>query len=257
MERLKNKTILIGKEPGQGRLLIALNVGGQIKSAALGMVNSVPGSVSRCKIGEGIAHCKIDIDSKGSMHVTNMKAQNVTFVNGSECISKKITEKSIVALGADMYSIDIKSILETAKKLVGVAPPPPPPEPKSIRHLEKVYDEYETALESIAYRQQERGKQRMLPMIISMSSGALSVILGLIIPGEVVYITGAITVISLVIYLNMYNEKDNSIEEKKAANNKFIDNYICPHCKHFLGNQPYKVLRQNKNCPYCKGALKE
>ena len=256
MERLKNKAIFIGKEPGQGRLLIAMNVNGQMKAAALGMVNSVPASVSRCKPGESVAHCKIEIDAKGAMVVTNMKAQNVTYVNGAECISKKITEKSSISLGADMYSIDIKEILETAKKLVGTMPPPPP-SPKSIRYLEKVYDEYETALESIAYRQQEKGKQRMLPMIISMSSGALSVILGLVIPGGVVYITGAITVISLFIYIKMYNEKDNSIEEKKAANNKYIDNYVCPHCEHFLGNQPYKVLRQNKNCPYCKGAWKE
>ena len=62
-----------------------------------------------------------------------------------------------------------------------------------------------------------------------------------------------------VMYLKIYNEKDTSVEDRKKAQNELIDNYICPNpkCKHFLGQQPYKVLRQNKNCPYCKAKWNE
>ena len=62
MDRLKGKTIFIGKEPGQGRLMLAIKDGGQIKATTLGQTNSVPNCVSRCKPAEDIAHCKIDFD---------------------------------------------------------------------------------------------------------------------------------------------------------------------------------------------------
>lgn len=40
MERLRNKTILIGKEPENGRLLISIKINGQIKNAVMGNINS-------------------------------------------------------------------------------------------------------------------------------------------------------------------------------------------------------------------------
>ena len=71
MEQLKGKTILIGKEPSQGRLLVALPGSG--KSAAIGLPGSVPASVSRCRPAEGIAHAKISIDQSGNIILTNLK----------------------------------------------------------------------------------------------------------------------------------------------------------------------------------------
>ena len=44
MDSLKGHTILIGKEPGQGRLLVAL--AGNGRTAAIGLPGSVPASVS-------------------------------------------------------------------------------------------------------------------------------------------------------------------------------------------------------------------
>ena len=119
MERLKGKTILIGKEPGQGRLAIVVDG----KAGVLGTVGCVPNCVSRCK--DGLAHCKITVAQDGSMTITNLKEQNVTFVNGAAVVSKKIAVNSRVQLGKDRYYIDVKTVLQAAAKLVG--PPPPPP----------------------------------------------------------------------------------------------------------------------------------
>lgn len=89
MERLKGKTILVGKEPGQGRLLVAVLETG--KAAAIGSPGCVPNSVSRCKPADGVAHVKITIDQSENMVLTNMKPQNVTFINGTEIVSKHVT----------------------------------------------------------------------------------------------------------------------------------------------------------------------
>ena len=94
MDRLKGKTILIGKEPGQGRLLVSVS-----GKTAVGASNSVPNSVSRCKVAEGVAHAKITVDQSGNMVLTNMKTENVTYVNGSEIASKRILPSNTVELG--------------------------------------------------------------------------------------------------------------------------------------------------------------
>ena len=90
IENLKGKTILVGKEPGNGRLFVSVKINGQPKTAAIGEMNSVPNSVSRCKPAENTAHCKIEVDATGNLIVTNLKPQNVTYVNGAEIVSKKV-----------------------------------------------------------------------------------------------------------------------------------------------------------------------
>ena len=117
--------------------------------------------------------------------------------------------------------------------------------PASIAPLEAVWNEYERRKEAIAKKQLDRGRKRLLPMIIGAVSGILAPILGTLGTGTL-FITVPIAVVSLLIYIRMFSEKDTSIEDNKAAQDYLIDNYICPKCGHFLGNTPYKVLRQNK-----------
>lgn len=262
MDRLKGKTILVGKEPGQGRLCVSVLVNGQPKMALIGQAGSVPNSVSRCKPAVGMAHCKIEIDQLGNMTLTNLKPQNVTFVDGMEIVSKRITVSNAVALGKDKYSIDLNIILNTVLKMFGLKDLPTGsksgeslqssiPE-YSIRHLKDIWADYEETLEAIQRRQQKIGKRRMLPIMIGSASGLAAPLFATIaIP--TLYITVPIAAISFLIYMKNYGEKDTTIEDRKRANDRFIDNYICPNpkCHHFMGNQPYKILRQNKKCPYC------
>lgn len=248
MDRLKNKVIFVGKEPDYGRLLVAMEVNGQTKVAVIGEKGNVPNSVSRCKPTEGVAHCKISIDKEGIMTLVNLKPQNVTYVNGSEIISKKITADSEVELGKDKYLIPIDKIIETAKKMVGTVAP----KAKTIRHLEKVWREYETRNEEITRRLQNKQRKRMLPIVIGSASGLISPVCAWF-SGNTLYVTIPIALISLLIYVKLLVEKDTSVEDRKVAQDKLIDNYVCPHedCNHFLGVQPYKVIRQNRKCPYC------
>ena len=167
--------ILIGKEPGQGRLLVSVSVNGKVKMAAMGGVGSVPRSVSRCFPAEGRAHCKIEVDSKGTMVITNLKPENVTYVDGMEIVAKKITGNSQVTLGKDKYAVDINAVVNIAKKLAGQEGSDEDNKEKKffIQPLKKVWDTYHDEMFNLQKRQKNLGliKSLYIPCTI-LSSGA-------------------------------------------------------------------------------------
>lgn len=248
MERLKEKTILIGRDPNTSKLLISMNVNGQIKNVTLGN-GVIPNSVSRCLPAQNSAHCKITVNQNGDMILTNLKEQNITKVNGSEILSKRITNTNNISLGKEDYSFSVDSVLEVAKKLA----PEPPVMPKSIKHLEKVYEDYEKTLDMIHQFQEKKGKMGRLPILVSSFGGVLSTALAILGIPKLLIVTVPITVLPLLLHVKNFTHKDTSYEDRKKAQDKLIDEYICPHCQHYLGSQPYKVLKQNKKCPHCKG----
>ena len=266
MDALKNSIILIGKEPGQERILISVTTNGQTKATSIGNMGNVPNSVSRCKPAEGIAHCKITTDANGTMVLTNLKSQNVTYVNGTEIVSKKISSESNIALGKDRYPINLHTIVDAAIKIAGRrydVPPSPIPNNnvRSIRHLERVWDDYDKGLYDLQIRQKKAGIFRSLYLPIVVLSTLLGYALNF--AGIDKTLTAVLSflfyiIAAIVLFYGLYKAiKDNSIEERKELNDKFQDDYICPHCNHFLGFQAYKILKQNTNCPYCKGGFTE
>lgn len=254
---LKNKTILIGKEPGNGRLLIAVQGAGRVKVATLGEVGCVPNSVSRCKPAEDIAHCKITIGPDSVMTLANLKPQNVTFVNGTEIITKRITPDSSVSLGKDHYAVNLNTVLETAKKLVAQDPNPKPVE-VSIKHLKAVWNHYDTKLLNLQIEQQKRANQQRLQGILSQLGTLCLIIPSVIpqipIPNEVRAIV-IVCAIGMSIYFFYKNSKteDSFVIKKRELDQKLMNDYVCPNkdCNHYMGAQPYKILSQNKKCPYC------
>ncbi|MCD8291361.1 MAG: hypothetical protein LUC91_07655 [Prevotella sp.] len=248
-DNLKGKTILIGKNPTQGNLLISIM--GLNKNIVMGAAQSVPNSVSRCIPAQGIAHCKIDIDHSGKMRITNMKVLNTTRVDNQEVESRKITENSSVTLGLDRYPLNIPVILKAVESVFPKEAVPP--KEYSITHLEKVWYEYKYELEKIQRAQQDRARKRMLPMMIGTASSVISPIFAIIISTSSLFITIPIAAFSFIIYFINYNTKDTSIEDRQEADDRFIEKYVCPNpeCHHFIGYKAYKILEQDKGCPYC------
>ena len=113
---LKGKIIFVGREPEQGRLLIAIK--GIPKVATLAQIGTVPNSVGRYKPEENIAHSQIKVDQVGAMTLTNLKAQNVIYVNGAEIQSKRIDTASSITLGKDRFGINVTKVLNTARKIM-------------------------------------------------------------------------------------------------------------------------------------------
>lgn len=249
LEPLKGKTILIGKEPKQGRLLIA--VVGIANTGAIGAFGSVSNGVSRCIPTDGIAHCKITVGMDESMTITNMKPQNVTYVDGIEIVSKRITTSSQVALGMDRYLINVNTVIEAALKLL-----PPKVEEYSIKHLEKVWDKYHDSNIELKKKNQEMAAAMSFPPILTLGSTGISAVAGVLGFMQVTFITIPLIFVGAGLMIrNYYRRKnDTSIEDGDKLAEEFQLNYVCPNpkCKRFMGNQPYKIIRQQKGCPLCK-----
>ena len=253
LKSLKGKTILIGKEPGQGRLLVAIAETGKV--AAIGAAGSVPNSVSRCRPTEGIAHCKIVVDIDGSMTITNMKPQNVTYVDGVEVVSKHISTNSQIALGLDMFHVNMNAVM----KVLGTIVPPPPPPPADIRYLEKIWNEYYSNSLEVQQKRNSLALWSRVPMLFTMGGGALTALAkeqGW--PKEVFTLTAFFTIVGFLIMLYGFwkSFSDDSIKQLEEIKEDFEQHYVCPNCHHFLGYKKYTLLTQDKACPYCKSKFK-
>lgn len=79
--------LIIGRDASTSQLRITM---GQ-QSKTFGVAGSVPMTVSR-------QHCSLTINPDGSYRITNLKPQNVTFVNEVEIMAKTIMEKDKMEL---------------------------------------------------------------------------------------------------------------------------------------------------------------
>lgn len=264
MENLKGKTILIGKDSGQPKLKIAIRETG--RAAVINGVAPVPDSVSRCMPEKQVAHASLSIDENGSLTLSNLKSQNVTWVNGKEIESKRLPEGCTVCLGRERYPVDVPLILKVAAQIAaGSAQSPQATQktgqqpnagaPFDISHLRKVYQDYDDEMERIARTQQDLAKKRMLPIMVSSASGIVSGLVALV-SVSTLAVSIPITAVVSFLYFKNYNKKDTSYEDRKQATETFQDTYVCPNpeCNKFLGNLSYKLLKKQYglHCPYCK-----
>lgn len=250
MEKLKDMAILVGKEPGSGRLLVWARRGGLSGEAAVGGAGSVPACVSRCLPARGAAHCRIDIDGEGRMTLANLKPGNVTYVDGLEVASRRVVPGSVVELGAGRYALDLPAVLDAAGRIAAAFPAPPAE--YSLAPLRKVWEEYDRRVKAVRKRQRAVGLWSGVPVALSMLGGFLTGVAGDGMRPYMLAFTGAALVVLVVgLYLRF---TDKSAEEIEKLTEKFQDEYACPNpdCRHFMGHQPYNVLKQNKSCPYCR-----
>lgn len=251
MQLLKGKTILVGREPEKGRLLLSVKINGQNKILAMGTPHCVPNTVTRCLPNEDKAHCKIEVIDDNNVKITNLKESNCTMVDGCSVDFIVTNKNKVIMLGADNFQVNVGNILNALKKIIDgggggdvVI---------SVRHLEKVWNDYASSLEKIQRQQMERGKKRLIPPIITSVSSVLTTILTIVIGTKTLFLTLPLTILTIIYWMKIYNEKDTSIEDRKKAEDVLIDNYICPRCNSYIGLQKYKVLRKNyTTCPHCK-----
>ena len=237
----------IGKEEGQHRLLVKI---GQ-KAFVVGNPQSVPNTVSRSHCSLSVEYTDDQARKVTKIKIQNLKPQNITYVDGQEVESKAIKENSHVQLGFDRYNMDLKQVVDGMRKLL---PPPPPPPAKeyNIDHLEKIWNDYHDAKLELQKKQHSLGLWARIPMFFSMGSGVLTAI----VPDQLKPYLGVLTAISLVIMIVGFIQQKNFVfsEEMDKLENWFQDKYVCPNpdCHHFVGNIPFKILKTNPGCGYCK-----
>lgn len=252
-DKLHNKTVYVGRSDSGSKLIIAVTVGNAIKIASMGAVGSVPGSVSRWKPNEKKAHCKISIDAKGAMVVTNMVDANITKVNGVSIVEKAIKSDDSIMLGRDDFALNISKTLEVAEKLIGASSPGPDPGKEyDTTPMAAIWDEYHSKTLMMRIRQRKINNIRLL----GIAFGMLGTILAFILPFPYVReICGVIGAIVFIVCLYM-SFRDKTIEEQETLNKWMEKNYLYPCCPHFAGMVPYASIKQREKCPFCGAKLK-
>lgn len=257
---LLNRSILIGKDPAQGRLMISVMIGGEQKAMTMGTPDSVPNHVSRCKPNEGIAHCALDIDGNGRMLLTNLKEQNVTYVNGTEIETKYITENDRVELGYGRYVLDIAAVLASVakvlKKEVGKSSIP---KVYNIDHLKTVQDEYKKENEATERYQSVSEMIFRIPMLITAAAGTITMLLygTKKIDGAAGFVVTSLP-FAVMLYGSYRKFFKPASKRRNANNEKFKKNYVCPHpeCRRTLKAYDFDELLKIKKCPYCGSIFK-
>lgn len=243
---------VIGKEEGQHRLLVKI---GQ-KAFVVGSPQSVPNTVSR-------SHCSLSVEYTDDQNrkvtkikIQNLKPQNITYVDGQEVESKAIKENSHVQLGFDRYNMDLKQVVDGMRKFLPAAPPPPAKE-YSLKSLQKIWEEYDEEKLRISDEAAKNANRQKLQGILSMSGMLIGFIPGIDQTVRIVIIAAALIV---ALFFFIKGSSDETVQRKlHDLDEEFRKRYVCPNpeCRHFIGNIPYDILRQNNGCPHCKCKYKE
>ena len=170
------------------------------------------------------------------------------YINGADCKKKKnVSASDTIELGPTRYPLDLETILKTysSKQIY------------SIKHLQKIQDDYTSKKMAMQVKQGKINAASMLPGILSMFSMLLMVVWQSTLPR---IILGTIAVGGMIFFMVFRSRSAESNPKKmKEMEDDYRDSYICPNpaCHHFLGQTPYKEILKNKSCPYCKAKFTE
>ena len=256
---LKGKKIWVGKDPTKSRLQVYVMINGQPKSALIGTEGSVPSSVSRCVPEQQAAHITLEISQEGAISVTNLKPQNVSYVNGIEILTKRVSGNDTLELGKDRFPVQVSMIFSITEKIILASEGAKEKQTFNIAPLEKVWNVYHDKGISLQRQAKQQAVQARIPMFFTMGGGAISSIAFVCGWGnEVKGICVTLTLIGLFImwYTFMKTKNDTSIEERERITEEFQDQYVCPNpqCRKFLGNYSYRLMKRqySMTCPFCK-----
>lgn len=236
--------IIIGRESGASAPRLCIKQGDN--SFFWGAPGSVPKTVSR-------SHCLLQVSGK-QMTITNVSDSNSVFVNGLEYKTKTISKTDLIELGPDRYRLDLAGVLGLFQKYSTPRNPGMEPKTYHIEHLKTIWDNYSQGKIDIQIRQGKFNAVSAIPGVLSMVSIALSFVFADTI--RIVFITIA-AILAIAFIIVRLNNAGKIPLKQKEMDERFQDEYVCPHCKHFLGHQNYKLVLKNGGCPWCKSKFVE
>lgn len=196
-------------------------------------------------------HCWLTDNGDGTYTLQNKSLQG-TFVNGRQVVKTIVKADDKIKLSAST-TVKVADLLPLKQPAQGGKTV----EEYSIAHLKDVWDEYHDMLLDIQVKQRKLNMYRSASPMFTIGSGAIATLAKTMGWGDEIFvITLVMTAIGLIlmVFTFVYGFCDNSIEKREAATEKFNSEYVCPNpkCHHFMGTQSYHIIRQNKNCPWCK-----
>lgn len=225
--------LIIGRDAATSKLKVIMGT----QTKLLGNAASVPMGVSR-------QHCQINIDGNGTgMTITNLKVANVTYVNGTEVLSKSISPQSKIELGQERYPLPLSDILEWVRT-----------RSVDLTVLRHVWETYNSSLLDITKSQGKLNAVSRISSVISMLAIASGFLVGRSTDGNPVYwmLYGLAIVLTVGFTVVSYRNASKVPDQKEELNKWFYKNYSCPSCGHYMGGTPYDILSQGNCCPFCK-----
>jgi hypothetical protein len=221
-------TLTIGRDSQKGQLRMV--AGSQ--TLLVGSKQSVPMSVGR-------EHLRLTIDDDGRVILKNLNVENDTYVNGVGVEVKVIRRNDKIELGNDRYLLDWEVLDPFMPKFA------------DIRPMKRVWDKYQQALLDQQIKERRSNALRSVTGIFTMSA----LVLGFFFGRESTLIASiyaiAITV-SMGFFIKSFIDSSKIPHQQQALRDSLPKKYVCPCCKHFLGNQSYDIVSQSKSCPHCK-----
>ena len=222
-------------------------------------------------------HCWLTDNGDGTYTLQN-KSPLGTFVDGRQVVKTRVTPDTYIKL-SDTTTVKVSDLLPlestsqppqphpggenpSVRAHTPVAPTPSPVPEYSIKHLKRVWDDYHDKQLDIQRNQRSINLLRSASPMFTLGSGAIATLAKTMGWGDAIFsLTIVMTIIGLIlmIYSFIKGINDKSIEEREEATEVFNRKYVCPNpkCHHFMGNQSYHLVRQNKNCPWCKCKFNE
>lgn len=212
-------------------------------------------------------HCWLTDNGDGTYTLQNKSPQG-TFVDGRQVLKTRVTRDTYIKL-SETTTVKVADLLpqqqaasqqpaEGQSSASQQAPNTQKPVPEySIKGLELVWKDYEEAKRELTHRQHNMGLLVRIPMLFTALTGVLSAVL----PVEFRTFTLILTVISAFIMIYGFIQQKSFVmaDEMDKLNKNMMDKYVCPNpsCRHFVGLQDYRILRQDKKCRYCGCKLTE
>lgn len=232
--------IIIGREEGARRLHCI--VGG--REFNIGQAGVVPLSVSR-------RHCKLIVNGT-NIHIENIKAQNVTFVDGNQIISKGITPSSRVQLGEEKFLVPLQQILQLAGCSMGNGMAPQKEMPTfSLKPMKAVWNEYDSKRMEIMNNAAKFANRQRLQGIFSMLGMCIGFIQGIDQTLRMVLVFAALCV---GVYFFIRGSIGISVQQQlHDLDEEYAKKYRCPNpdCGRPFGAIPYRNIEYNKQCLAC------
>jgi cell division protein FtsL len=230
--------IIIGREEGARRLHCV--AGG--REFNIGTAGSVPLSVSR-------QHCKLTVNGN-NITIENLKAQNITLVDGNQIFCKSISATSKVQLGAERFLISLQQILQLATGSPG-GPQQPEVPTFSLKPLKTVWQEYDDRRMEIQNNAAKSANKQRLQGILSMLGMCIGFIPGI---DQTIRVVIIVVALAIAVYFFVKGSMDATVQQQlHDLDEEFSRKYKCPNpkCGKPFGAIPYRNIEYNKQCFAC------
>lgn len=199
-------------------------------------------------------HCWLTANGDGTYTLQNKSSQG-TFIGGRKVVKTQVTPNTIIKLSETTFVkvADLLPLQQTDQSTVPAF---------SLVSLKDVWEDYHNKQLEIKNNQRSIALFRSASPLFTLGSGSIATLVKTMGWGDAIFgLTIVMTIIGLflMVYSFIKGYKDKSIEETEKAIEIFQNKYVCPNpkCRHFMGNYPYNIIRQNKSCPWCKCKFKE